>query len=216
MPLRAMIVVGGGTSTRFGSDKLLAPVLGKPLIAHTIEAVASHVDRCVVVVRPGIVEEVADLAPDVEVTQGGATRTLSEMAGLAVLGEIVDLIGIHDAARPAPSADLIEEVFVTAESVGGAVPVIPSEGLIIERATHLPVRTLSRAQTPQVFRAKELTLAYAKAAQSGFEGQDTAEVVTTFTDLRIAAVPGDVTNLKVTYPGDLDVIEETLKGRSRI
>lgn len=211
-----MIVVGGGTSTRFGSDKLLAPLLGKPLIAHTIEAVASHVDRCVVVVRPDIVGEVADLAPDVEVTQGGATRTLSEMAGLAVLRDSVDLIGIHDAARPAPSADLIEDLFVTAESIGGAVPIAPSSALIINRETYHAVPALSRAQTPQVFRARELAVAYAKAAQAGFEGQDTAEVVTEFTDLRIAAVPGDVTNTKVTYPDDLADIEATLRGRSRI
>ena len=156
MPLRAMIVVGGGSSTRFGSDKLLAPVLGRPLVAHTIDAVAGHVDRCVVVVRPELVEEVRALAPDVDVTPGGASRTLSEMAGLAALGESVDLIGIHDAARPAASGALIEKLFDTAESVGGAVPVVPTDVMIIDRRTHLPVPALSRAQTPQVFWAREL------------------------------------------------------------
>jgi 2-C-methyl-D-erythritol 4-phosphate cytidylyltransferase len=210
-----MIVVGGGSSTRFGSDKLLTPVLGRPLIAHTVDAVVGHVDRCVVVVRPEIVDEIASLDLSIEITPGGATRTLSEMAGLTALGESVDVIGIHDAARPAPSDSLIEDLFDTAESVGGAVPIVPPEVMIIDRKTHRPVSGLSRAQTPQVFRATDLIVAYVKAAQSGFEGHDTAEVVAEFTNLTIATVPGEPSNLKVTYPEDLVAIEAILRDRSR-
>lgn len=215
MTVRAMIVVGGGSSARFGSDKLFAHVLGRPLIAHTIEAVTGHVDRCVVVVRQEIVGEVEALAPDVVVTAGGATRTLSEMAGLAALGEGADLIGIHDAARPAPGSAMLEELFVVAESVGGAVPVVPPDVMIIDRKTHRPVQGLNRAQTPQVFRAPELMVAYVRAAKAGFEGQDTAEVVAEFTNLTIATVPGESSNVKVTYPDDLADVEVTLEERSR-
>lgn len=215
MSSRAMVVVGGGSSTRFGSDKLLTPVLGRPLIAHTIDAISGHVDSCVVVVRSEVVERVQALQSDIVVTPGGATRTLSEMAGLAALGGGFDVIGVHDAARPVPPAQLIDDLFFTAEATGGAVPVIEPDAMILDRKTHRPVAGLKRAQTPQVFRASELMTAYVRAAQSGFEGQDTAEVVMKYTDLVVAAVQGDVANVKVTYPQDLTTVDLILAKRSR-
>ena len=51
-----MVIVGAGSSTRFGADKLLTEVAGRPLIEHTIEAVRPHVDVCVVVCRPEVAE----------------------------------------------------------------------------------------------------------------------------------------------------------------
>lgn len=215
MSTRAMIVVGGGSSTRFGSDKLLTPVSGKALIVHTVQAVAGHVDKCVVVVRADAVDQVGRLLPDVVVTPGGTSRTLSEMAGLAALGGDFDLIGIHDAARPATPAWLVEQLFTTAESKGGAIPVIEPDMILLDRKTHRPVPGLSRAQTPQVFRAAELMTAYVRAAQGGFDAQDTAEVVMKYTDQVVAAVSGDIANLKVTYPEDLATLSLVLEGRSR-
>lgn len=210
-----MVIVGGGTSNRFGADKLMVEVEGRPLIGHTIDAVAGHVDLCVVVCRADLTETVAGLRDDVTVTPGGASRTLSEMAGLAALGEEVDLIGIHDAARPAVGAAMIEHLFTVAESVGGAVPLVAYDRLILDRRTHQPVSGLHGAQTPQVFRGPELMAAYVHAAQAGFEGHDTLEVMQQFSDVRVAGVPGDEGNVKVTYPRDLDRIRKGLSGSSR-
>jgi 2-C-methyl-D-erythritol 4-phosphate cytidylyltransferase len=209
-----MVVVGGGSSSRFGADKLMAEVDGRPLIAHTIDAVAGTVDVCVVVCRADVTASVAALRNDITVTPGGATRTSSEMAGLASIGRVVDLIGIHDAARPAVDPEMIERLFLVAESDGGAVPLIPYDRLIIEKKTHQPVRGLHAAQTPQVFRGPDLMPAYVRAAQTGFEGHDTVEVMQQFSDVRIVAVTGDRANVKVTYPGDIDRIRTRLSGSS--
>jgi 2-C-methyl-D-erythritol 4-phosphate cytidylyltransferase len=119
-----MIVVGGGSSTRFGTDKLMVEVGGRPLIAHTVDAVREYVDVFVVVCRAEVVTTVEGLATGAIVTPGGVTRTLSEMAGLAALGAGFDLIGIHDAARPSPEGATIERLFTIADETGGAVPVI--------------------------------------------------------------------------------------------
>jgi 2-C-methyl-D-erythritol 4-phosphate cytidylyltransferase len=210
-----MIVVGGGSSTRFGADKLLAEVAGRPLIAHTIEAITPHVDRCVLVWRAELVPEVESLAKDVKITQGGVTRTLSEMAGLAVLGGEADLIGIHDAARPAVDGAMIDGLFSAAHDHGGAIPLLATDRVIIDRKTHRPVDGLRRAQTPQVFRGPDLMMAYVKAAQAGFEGHDTAEVMERFSEVTIVGLPGDPANVKVTYPQDLDLVRATLTARSR-
>ena len=213
MPTRAMVIVGAGSSTRFGADKLLTEVAGRPLIEHTIEAVRPHVDVCVVVCRPEVAERLR--RSDLTVFPGGPTRTRSEMAGVAALGSDVDLVGIHDAARPLVSPALLHRLFEVAAIEGGALPMVAAEGLIIDRTTHLPVTGVHGAQTPQVFRGTELFSAYRQAAADDFEGHDTVDVMQRYGRVRIVALPGDPHNVKITYPGDLKRVEGRLSAASR-
>lgn len=210
-----MVIVAGGSSTRFGSDKLMADVEGQPLISHTVAAVQAHVSRIVIACRPELIDSVSELHPEVTVAPGGATRTLSEMAGLAALGEEYDLIGIHDAARPVLRGILVDRLFRIATRSGGAVPVLEPDDLLVDRASLRPAPGVRRAQTPQVFRGPELMSAYVRAAQAGFEGLDTADVMQQFSDVTIVGMPGDRTNLKVTYPADLEMVRERVRARSR-
>lgn len=211
-----MVVVGGGSSSRFGNDKLMFEVAGRTVLSHTIEAVVPHVDVCVVVCRPEIIETVTRLHPGLVFAEGGATRTQSEMAGLAAIDQDVSLVGIHDAARPVVDAATIDRLFTTAESDGGAVPLLGYERLIVHRETGRPLKGLHGAQTPQVFRAPDLFAAYRRAASEGFEGHDTVEVMERFSDLRIVAIEGSAANVKVTYPRDVDRVSDLLTDPSRI
>lgn len=210
-----MVVVAGGASTRFGADKLMVKVHGDPLIAHTIRAVRDRVDHCVVVCRHDLVSQVEQLGLDVLVVPGGETRTDSEMAGLGALRAEHDLIGIHDGARPLVSSGLIEELFETANEHGGAVPVLETNELIIDRHSLLPLTDIARAQTPQVFRGPQLLAAYVRAAQTVFQGHDTVEVVEKFSDLRVVRVAGDPDNVKVTVPSDLEKVRSLIPASSR-
>lgn len=210
-----MVIVAGGSSTRFGSDKLMADVEGQPLISHTVAAVQPHVSRIVIACRPELIDTVSELHPELTVAPGGATRTLSEMAGLAALGEEYDLIGIHDAARPILRRILVDRLFRIATRSGGAVPVLEPDDLLVDRVSLRPAPGVRRAQTPQVFRGPELMSAYVRAARAGFEGLDTADVMQQFSDVTIVGMPGDRTNLKVTYPADLEMVRERVRARSR-
>jgi 2-C-methyl-D-erythritol 4-phosphate cytidylyltransferase len=210
-----MVVVGGGSSSRFGTDKLMFEVAGRPVLSHTIEAVSSHVDLCVVVCRPEIVDTVSRLHPDIVVAEGGPTRTQSEMAGLAAIEVDVTLVGIHDAARPVVDARTLDRLFTAAQSNGGAVPLLAYEGLIVDRQTGQPLEGIHGAQTPQVFRAHDLMDAYRRAHTEGFEGHDTVEVMERFSDVRIVAVEGSPSNIKVTFPWDVERVSDFLKGPSR-
>jgi 2-C-methyl-D-erythritol 4-phosphate cytidylyltransferase len=210
-----MVVVAAGSSTRFGGDKLLEEVAGLPVVAHAVAAVRAKVDVCILVGRAEQLDELLRFDLDVEIVPGGPTRTLSEMAGLAALGDPPALIGIHDGARPLVTPSLVEQLFETAAEVGGAVPVIPPNTLLLERATLRPAAGVMTAQTPQVFRGPELMAAYVRAAEAGFEGRDTAEVVERFSELEVAAVPGEPANLKVTYRGDLDEVRRSITASSR-
>ena len=195
-----MIIVAGGSSTRFGSDKLLARIDQKTILNHTIDSVAPHVDQIVLVVREELIEQFS--SPGLIVVAGGENRTRSEMNGIAVSPPST-LIGIHDGARPAVSARLIESLFDEAATTGGAVPGLEPDGLGIDNEVFHPTRGAIRVQTPQVFWGPELKAAYLAAARTGYTGPDTMAVVHQFTNLEVTVIPGDPKNIKVTHPEDL-------------
>lgn len=208
---RAMIVVAAGSSVRFGEDKMLTPVAGRPLVAHTVAAVVDHVDHCVLVCRTDQIPALVEMGLGVELVPGGPTRTASEMAGLDGLGSQARLIGIHDGARPMVPSPLIEILFETAALIGGAVPVVEPAHPIVTRSDSMLVEDVWVAQTPQVFRGEALIAAYAGAAAAGYQAQDTAEIARRFGRMDIEAVPGDPHNIKVTLPADLELVRTALE-----
>lgn len=215
MSTRAMIVVAAGQSSRFGAEKLLVEIAGRPLIGHTVDTVRDAVDTCVLVCRHDLIERLESLDLGVDIVPGGPTRTSSEMAGVAAIGSDPDLIGIHDGARPAVTRDLIDRLFDNAARVGGAVPVLEPSTMYLDKTTEQPLSGVVAVQTPQVFRGPELQTAYSSAARNGVTGHDTVEIMQRFSDVRIAAVPGDPGNIKVTYPEDVDRVTKTLADRPR-
>jgi 2-C-methyl-D-erythritol 4-phosphate cytidylyltransferase len=210
MSARAMVIVAGGESSRFGGDKLMTPIAGRPLVAHTVAAVAGSVDICVLVCREDQADTLTGFVAGVTVVAGGPTRTQSEMAGLAAIPDDVELIGIHDGARPLVSPALIGLLFDTAAEVGGAVPVVQPARPLVRRSDLGHPLQAAVAQTPQVFWGRDLQAAYRAAAAQGFEGHDTADVVGAFSSITVAAVDGDPTNIKVTYQSDLEAVKAAL------
>jgi 2-C-methyl-D-erythritol 4-phosphate cytidylyltransferase len=198
-----MIIVAGGHSTRFGADKLLVEIGGKPLLSHTIDAVAPLVDQVVLVVRNDLVDRFA--SDDLIVVEGGEDRTRSEMNGLSASPPST-LIGIHDGARPAISAELIDSLF-SAATDGGAVPWLEPDKSGIDNEVDHPTWGRIRVQTPQVFWGPELRAAYLAESNAGFNGPDTMSVVREFTNLEVSLVRGDPNNIKVTKPGDLEKLK---------
>ena len=215
----AIVILGAGSGTRVGAgvNKVLLPLGDAPVLAHSVRTAlrVPGVVRMLVVVRPGDREEVgAALAPhlgdrEVLVVDGGATRHLSEWAALRVLApEIetggIDVVAIHDGARPLATADLFAATITAARSHGGAVPVVAlTEPLAVEGDP--PPGPLTGVQTPQAFAAAALLAAYSRAAENGFEGTDTAACLERYAgpDVRIAAVPSTSANLKITFAGDV-------------
>ena len=213
MTARAAVVVAAGFSERFGGDKMMSEVAGRPLVVHAVLALIDHVDSCVLVCREDQVDALTAEALDVRIVVGGSTRTASEMAGLSALDSGADLIGIHDGARPLVSGALIGTPYTTADAVGGAVPVLKPDAMLIGRET-LETVEAAVVQTPQVFRGGDLLAAYDEAEKAGFTGHDTVDIVHSYSDLEIAAVPGEPSNVKVTHPADLEEVRQRLEGPS--
>jgi 2-C-methyl-D-erythritol 4-phosphate cytidylyltransferase len=219
----AVVVLAAGTGTRVGAEvnKVLLPLGGVPVVARSVSTARAvpGVDRVVLVVRDGeqdavraaVEPHLADAGPDVAMVVGGATRHRSEWAALALLAPAIeagelDVVAMHDAARPLASVDLYEAVLGSAVRVGGAIPVARLHDLLAADGSELP-EVLVGVQTPQAFAASDLLAAHRAAAADGVEATDTAGVLTAYTELRVAAVSSDERNLKLTVADDFVVAE---------
>ena len=204
---------------------MLLPLGDRPVLAWSVrDALAlDDVRRVVIVIRPADRSAVARaLAPflgdaEVVLVDGGATRHASEWAALQLLAPAIeagelDLVAIHDGARPLAGVALFEATLAAARTHGGAIPVVPVRDLLTTDL-HPVVGELGGVQTPQAFRADLLLAAHRAAAESGFEGTDTAAVLAEHGEVDVAAVPSSPANLKITFPEDVTAAEHLLLSR---
>ena len=219
MPRTAVVLLAAGSGSRVGAEvnKVLLPLAGRPVLAWSLHTVAGlpYVARVVVVHRPEDAGAVAALTAGARLVEGGATRHASEWNALhALAAEIdageVDVVAIHDTARPLAGSDLFDAVVAAAAEHGGAIPVRAQPGLIAATPGAAVAGPLVAVQTPQAFRAPDLLAAYRAADRDGFEGTDTAACVERYTDLTVWAVPSPATNLKITFPEDVHLAERLL------
>ena len=214
----AVVILAAGSGSRVGAgiNKVLLPLLDRPIVAWSLRTALALPDvrQVVLVVAPGEVTPVsAAVSPflgDAEVllVEGGATRHASEWNALAAIAAdieagLIDAVAIHDGARPLAPASLFSDVLSAARDHGGALPAVPLTGVVGSSRSSLS-RPLAAVQTPQAFRAPDLLAAYRAAEADGFVGTDTASCLERYSPgLRIAAVPSTPLNLKVTFPEDL-------------
>lgn len=219
-PLADAIIVAAGASARMGgTDKLLATIGDRPLLAHTIGALADSpaIGSIVVVTtverRDTLVA--AGWTPGDRITfaEGGARRQDSVRAGFDALERAVpDPVGdrvvlVHDGARPAASSALVDAVIGGVLEHGAAIPVLPvletlkrvDDGRIdatVDRSD------LATAQTPQGVRRSLLREALASDVAADGTWTDEAALLEACRIL-VHVVPGDPANFKVTVPADL-------------
>ncbi len=225
----AGVVLAAGTGARVGNrrNKVYLPLAGRPVVAWSLELfrTVSGAGRLVLVVRADDLE-LAEAVLDrelpgvpVDVVVGGTTRHESEYRAVRHLADEIrrdeiDVVLVHDAARPLTPRAVVEEVLAAARRTGAAVPGLPLEGVVrVDDAGLLAASGsdgLVSVQTPQAFRGALLLAAHEAAARDGFTGPDTAACVERYGDLPVCVVPGHPRNLKVTYAGDLFVVERLL------
>jgi 2-C-methyl-D-erythritol 4-phosphate cytidylyltransferase len=162
--------------------------------------------------------EVPDL--DIEIVDGGESRHQSEHNALEYLASdidsgAVDIVLIHDAARPLAGPGMMRAAISVARTFGGAVPGVEAHDLVtMDEEGNLsqlkPAARYVRVQTPQAFQAAPLLHAFREATSSNFEGTDTSSSVERFSDIDVRTFQGDPRNLKVTYSQDLFLAERLL------
>lgn len=216
-PRTAAVLLGGGSGTRVGAhrNKVLLPLAGRPVFVWSLRVIRSlpYVEHVVVVVRPEDREVVEPHVIDEIIVDGGSQRHDSEWNAVQALAPAIDaggldVVAIHDAARPLATAALWTRVVDTALVTGGAIPVHQLDAL--RRHDGGTAGDLVAVQTPQAFRATELLAAYRAADREGFKGTDTASCLERYADVAIAGVEAPATNLKITFPEDLALAERLL------
>ncbi|HVU07115.1 MAG TPA: 2-C-methyl-D-erythritol 4-phosphate cytidylyltransferase [Verrucomicrobiae bacterium] len=222
--MNAAIFVAAGKSTRMGADKLWLEIAGCPVIAHTWKKFndASCIDEIILVIRDGTQNKFSELAQrfqfnkPFQIVIGGAERQDSVWNGLEALSPKVEIVAIHDAARPCVSERLIEMTIIAAHEIGAAVAAQRITDTIKESGDGQTIsRTLDRSklwsvQTPQTFRVEIIRRAIATARQKNLIfTDDTAACELTGQPVRL--VESATPNPKVTTPADLPFVETLLK-----
>ncbi len=196
------IVVAGGSGERFGERKQYLPLGDGRVLDWSLRAAAEGADAVVLVVPADRVGDEEPLAR--AVVAGGATRSASVRAGLAAVPDGVEVIIVHDAARPVPVPGVWERVRAAVEA--GADAAVPAVA-VSDTLREVGGRTVDRSrfvavQTPQAFRASRLREAHAGEP----DGTDDASLVEAIGG-RVVVVDGDPANLKITTPLDLSLAE---------
>ena len=234
----AVIVTAAGSSTRMGGDKKeflpTAHTKGTVLSAATEPFFsACPVEALVITLAPGsgtegiektkkalfaspILQDIfaQDSSPKLFFTEGGATRQESVFKGLLLLQEKypVDVVLIHDGARPFITADVISKVYKKVLEQGAAACGVPpvdtqkevdKEGKILR---HLNRSSLTSIQTPQGFLFKPLLEAHIQASTDGIIYTDDTAIWNTYVG-SVFVTEGCSENKKITYPEDIYLLK---------
>ncbi len=223
----AAVVVAAGRGERLGApEKVLLPLAGRPMLTWPLAALdqTQTIGSIVVVAGQHTLPAVSRLVADedfsrvVAVVAGGERRQDSVAAGLAALPEGIEIVLIHDGARPLADSDLFDRCARTAAATGAAIAAIPVADTLKRVAAGAIGATVDRtdlwaAQTPQAFRLE--TLRRALAASEGADVTDEARLCEA-AGIPVAVVPASLANLKVTHPEDIAVADALLRARDRM
>jgi 2-C-methyl-D-erythritol 4-phosphate cytidylyltransferase / 2-C-methyl-D-erythritol 2,4-cyclodiphosphate synthase len=199
------VILAAGSGARFGSDKSLLTLRGKPLWKWSFDTFMSHGGVAVVgvVASEANVEAIRGEAQGAAfVVTGGSTRRDSSRIGVERLAESCDILLVHDGARPFVSHELIDRVIAAVQRSGASGPALPPvDAVKLQESDGL--RTLDRervvtVQTPQGADRKTFLRAHVT------EG-DAPDDLALFERIgvRPELVSGEPDNIKITAPGDL-------------
>ncbi|MFW6139980.1 MAG: 2-C-methyl-D-erythritol 4-phosphate cytidylyltransferase [Acidobacteriota bacterium] len=215
-----VIVVAAGRSLRFGLNKLKVYIRGKPVLERTIESLGHHpeVDEIILVVSKESIKQNYEkkYSKITKVVEGGLKRQDSMIAGFREIEpDPESLVLIHDGARPLVKQTLVSRIIKAAKEEGAAVPAVPIQDTIKSVKGGRITKTLNRnelyrCQTPQGFQYSVLKPALEKALKEGYSATDEASLVERM-GAKVPIVPGDYTNIKVTYPEDILIAEAFLE-----
>jgi 2-C-methyl-D-erythritol 4-phosphate cytidylyltransferase len=215
------IIVAGGAGMRFGASlpKQFHSLCNSAVLEWSMRAFFEAYPelRLIVVLPPGMEDAYekhidkslrhrAILAP------GGTSRLESVKNGLSMIYS-EGVVGVHDAARPLVSAELIKRLYQAAFTAGNAIPVIPVADSLRKVDSHSSIAQsrsdFMAVQTPQCFRFdKKYLESYSNATGEGFT--DDASVWE-HAGIKVHLCEGDPRNMKITHPADLAIAEALLK-----
>jgi 2-C-methyl-D-erythritol 4-phosphate cytidylyltransferase len=220
----AAIIVAAGSSQRMGFDKLAAPLLGTPVLAHSVRAFceAPSVDQIFVVCSEARFSELlpGPFAKPVFRVDGGDTRQESVYHGLKALAEDITVVAVHDGARPMIRVEEIEQCIEHARKYGAAaLGRKVTETLKRADAEGFARSSVDRAllwfmETPQCFRVNVLKRAYQHVRERRLQVTDEVSAVEAI-GISTYLVESKYPNVKITVPADLKLAAYLMDARTQ-
>lgn len=224
----AVVIVAAGSGTRMGTQipKQFLEVMGRPILAYTVEKfqINPRIDEIVIVTSESYISFCGNMAKDFgfdkvkTVVLGGATRQISVMNGIAQVGEDVDNVFIHDGARPLVSDAVITKCADTLLTESACAVGVPMKDTIkYSDSGEYIDRTVDRShlwqiQTPQCFRVDLISTCHRRAMDEGFEATDDCMLMEHYGE-KVALVEGEYENIKITSPQDIYVMEGLIRDK---
>lgn len=218
------LIVAGGSGSRMASElpKQFLKLKTKTVIQWSFESFESQACvKGVVLVFPkewmdhgrNLLANMVSSKP-LKIVPGGERRQDSVKAGLAAIPSENFWVAVHDGARPGLPPDLIPRAFESAKKNGNAVLAVPIFDTLVKAVDNVVTDDIDRStafsiQTPQIFPAKVLRKAIEFANHEGFEATDDSRLVRKMGQ-RIHLFPGSSSNMKITRPEDLRIVEHLL------
>lgn len=216
-----VLITAGGQGKRLAAmfPKQFIPIAGKPLLMRTITVFKEYDPKFKIILV--IPEEHVQLWKDLctefdfqiehQIVRGGEERFHSVQNGLHHIPHD-SIVLIHDGVRPLVRPDTIERVVNTTIEKGNAIPcILPSQTvrqvLNANDNIHLNRESLRLVQTPQGFHSNKIKEAYNQEFVASFT--DDASVLESLGH-KINIVDGNYSNIKVTHPADLKIVEALL------
>jgi len=224
-----VIIVAAGRGARLGASvpKQLLDIGGRTILQRSVVPFDAHplVSELVVVLPADQVEAGASLVGEtrrpVQFAAGGARRQDSVRHGFAKLSDRVEIVLVHDAARPFAERALIDRVIAGARDAGAALPAVAARDTVkrVDPSRHVVLETIPReeiwlAQTPQGFRRGVLGAAIA-LGDEGVEATDEA-MLAERAGHAVRVVEGDARNIKITTADDLASARAAIASAPRV
>jgi 2-C-methyl-D-erythritol 4-phosphate cytidylyltransferase len=225
----AAIIVAAGQGTRMGPkvNKLFVEINGLPLVAHAWLTYdhAADIEEIILVIRAGLEDQFIKLGETIaarktfRLVAGGEHRQDSVWQGLQALSPGVELVAIHDGARPCVTHQLITATLAAARECGAGVAAQRVTDTVKETndgqyiARHLDRSRLWAVQTPQSFRVDIIRRALAEVRSRHLQVTDDTAACE-LVGQRVRLVESRSPNPKATTPADLQYIELLLRHRT--
>jgi 2-C-methyl-D-erythritol 4-phosphate cytidylyltransferase len=224
----AVIICAAGASSRFGGKrkKPFVDVAGRAVFLRSVELFAEReeVKQILLAIGPDDEELVkVKWGPNlsfhgVKICFGGGERFETVANALELVKPDIELIAVHDAVRCCLTKEWLDEVITTAEKTGAAILACPVVATLKKAENQTIIETVDRtglyeAQTPQVFDASLLKEAYANLKNlDESKISDDSQLIEAL-GRKVAIVPTDQSNIKITQKSDIAVAEAILKAR---
>jgi 2-C-methyl-D-erythritol 4-phosphate cytidylyltransferase len=231
MPNVSVIIPAAGLGKRMQTSipKPLLELEGKTILARTLACFnyPDIISEIIIAVADDWRNEIeavvrkANLQIQVKFAPGGSERMYSIQNALNLVNKESTYIAVHDAVRPFVTKNLFLNLMQAVALHGACVPglfvtdtikIVNSEGFVISTPDRNSIRSI---QTPQIFCRETLISSYETAARNSYVGTDDASVVE-HAGFEVTVVEGDINNIKITYPTDIERSKGIIKNLNDI